>query len=113
MINATEEPRRLINELERQPALLNGLGDPDAPSPYPGLLAFGRDQAGLFYGRDTERAELLALVRATPIVMVIGDSGSGKSSLVMAGLLPQLEPSWRLLCLTPGARPPAPLAGPL
>src|SRR5262249_22199426 len=104
-INETDETRRLINDLERQLALLNGLGDPDAPSPYPGLLAFGRDQAGLFYGRDTERAELLALVRATPIVMVIGASGSGKSSLVMAGLLPQLEPGWRVLCLTPGARP--------
>jgi TIR domain len=78
---------------------------PDEPTPYPGLLPFTRDQAGFFYGRTADRDSLLEKVRASPFVGVIGASGSGKSSLVMAGLLPALDSGWRVVTLTPGSRP--------
>ncbi|UUU23082.1 nSTAND1 domain-containing NTPase [Streptomyces sp. DSM 40750] len=63
----------------------------DGPSPYRGLAAFGRDDSGLFFGRDRLTAELLALVDTHRCTAVIGPSGSGKSSLLLAGLVPRLE----------------------
>jgi WD40 repeat protein len=61
----------------------------DKRSPYVGLDAF-RDQA-FFFGRETDTQALLAQVRGAPLVVVLGASGSGKSSLVMGGLLPAIE----------------------
>lgn len=64
--------------------------------PYPGLEAFTEDDAGVFFGRDREIRDLVgrlhpsAPARAHRFVAVIGPSGSGKSSLVRAGLLPAL-----------------------
>jgi DNA-binding SARP family transcriptional activator/WD40 repeat protein len=61
--------------------------------PYPGLGRFEADDAAYFHGRDRAIAELLARVAATEpggMVTVIGPSGSGKSSLVRAGLLAAL-----------------------
>ena len=45
IINDADEARRAIADLERRLALLDGAVEPGAPSPYPGLLAFGREQA--------------------------------------------------------------------
>ena len=62
-------------------------------SPYPGLLHFTRRYAPVFFGRESEVRELLDRL-ATPegrFVIVSGDSGSGKSSLVDAGILSRLE----------------------
>ncbi|SEF93234.1 WD40 repeat [Nonomuraea solani] len=63
--------------------------------PYPGLAAFGRDQARWFFGRDALIAELLARLdhrlTARGIQMVVAPSGAGKTSLLRAGLLPRLE----------------------
>lgn len=78
---------------------------PDTPAPYPGLPAFTPQQAGLFFGRAEEAEKLFELVRDSPLTTVVGASGSGKSSLVMAGLLPRLAADWTTLILTPGARP--------
>ncbi|MFD9904132.1 hypothetical protein [Streptomyces sp. NPDC059063] len=64
--------------------------------PYPGLEAFAEGDAGVFFGRDREVRELVGRLRplgasaARRFVAVIGPSGSGKSSLVCAGLLPAL-----------------------
>jgi WD40 repeat protein len=83
--------------------------------PYPGLEPFSEDDAGVFYGRDAETAELLA--RLSPVVAqeaqrfvaVVGPSGSGKSSLVHAGLIPALTQRRRrwvvLPTFTPEDRP--------
>jgi energy-coupling factor transporter ATP-binding protein EcfA2 len=76
----------------------------DIPSPYPGLEPFTAQQAGLFFGRNEEYQRLRERVESSPFVAVVGASGSGKSSLVLAGLLPKLESNWRVLVLTPGAR---------
>ena len=65
--------------------------------PYPGLLAFQERDAAIFFGREKETdegIELLNRVRRQGhprLVMVLGASGSGKSSLVRAGLLSRLR----------------------
>ncbi|MGD2076665.1 MAG: ATP-binding protein, partial [Gammaproteobacteria bacterium] len=77
--------------------------------PYVGLEAFGEQDAGRFFGRERLVAELVALVKTARFVTVAGPSGSGKSSLVRAGLIPALgeesERDWRAVTLRPGRAP--------
>jgi|GEM_PF-4787968 len=70
-------------------------------TPYPGLRAFKRKEASLFCGRGQHRIELLTKLEGKRFLAVVGASGSGKSSLVMAGLLPDIEDGL-LLPLDPG-----------
>lgn len=60
-------------------------------NPFPGLRPFDTDESLLFFGREGLSDTLLEKLRATRFVAVIGTSGSGKSSLVRAGLLPALR----------------------
>lgn len=65
-------------------------------SPYRGLLSFELEHAPVFFGRTLARNELRELLdrqvkRGLAFVMVVGASGSGKSSLIKAGLLPDLQ----------------------
>ncbi|MDJ1173654.1 NACHT and WD repeat domain-containing protein, partial [Roseofilum capinflatum] len=73
------------------------------PCPYLGLSAFGKDDQHLFFGRDALIQELVQAVEGREIVPVIGPSGSGKSSVVFAGLLPELEKQsgWLMESLRP------------
>jgi lipoprotein NlpI len=81
--------------------------------PYPGLRPFRRDESDLFFGRDGCVDEMMARLRATRFLAVLGSSGTGKSSLVRAGLLPALETGrfsegaarWRIVVFTPGDDP--------
>lgn len=59
--------------------------------PFRGLDAFGIEDAEFFHGRDEEIRRLLTIVRTRSLVVVAGPSGSGKSSLVRAGLLAHLR----------------------
>jgi WD40 repeat protein len=59
--------------------------------PFFGLKAIDERRNHLFFGREGDSAALLARLRSENLLMVTGDSGSGKSSLVRAGLIP----SWR------------------
>src|SRR5262249_26052968 len=59
--------------------------------PYPGMIPFREEDARFFHGRDAEIQSLVAAVRHHRFLVVIGSSGSGKSSLVEAGLLPRLR----------------------
>src|SRR4051812_13005822 len=72
-------------------------------APYPGLAAFEISDADRFFGRDDLLAELLEQVRAHRFVGVFGASGSGKSSLLRAGLAAQA--SGHVVVMTPGAAP--------
>jgi WD40 repeat protein/energy-coupling factor transporter ATP-binding protein EcfA2 len=76
----------------------------DGDAPYAGLAPFRRGDADRFFGRDRLVAEVVARVRERRLVAVFGPSGSGKSSVLMAGLLPALDPD-RALVLTPGPHP--------
>jgi hypothetical protein len=62
-------------------------------SPYPGLRPFGVDEAPIFFGRDRETDELVQRLTdpTNRLLLIVGSSGSGKSSLVAAGLLPRLQ----------------------
>ncbi|GGW16304.1 hypothetical protein GCM10010501_32010 [Streptomyces libani subsp. rufus] len=86
--------------------------DQDRPCPYVGLAAFQPEDASLFFGRERLTADLVARVRAGRFVAVFGASGSGKSSLLRAGMVPRLNghdtngcPGWPTLLFTPGAHP--------
>ncbi len=81
-------------------------------NPYRGLEAFEQADADDFYGRDRSVAEMVAVLRHEPLLVVVGPSGIGKSSAVKAGLLPALaagavpgSESWLVTELVPGRRP--------
>jgi energy-coupling factor transporter ATP-binding protein EcfA2 len=59
--------------------------------PYPGLRPFRSDDSGYFFGRDVQIREIVARLRTHRFVAIIGGSGSGKSSLVLAGAIPRLR----------------------
>src|SRR5262245_228642 len=67
-------------------------------SPFPGLRPFREDETHLFFGRETHRRELLKRLSTTRFVAVVGTSGSGKSSLIRAGLLPDLKSGYLPKC---------------
>jgi len=76
--------------------------------PYPGLRNFDEQHVQLFFGRDRNVAELLRLATTNNFIAIVGPSGSGKSSLVMAGLIPKLRqtnPGWRVSILSLYSRP--------
>jgi WD40 repeat protein len=79
--------------------------------PYPGLMAFEEADAGMFFGRDAEiqqGMELLNQIRqfgGARSLMVLGASGSGKSSLVRAGLIPRLRLNPDAWLILPPMRP--------
>ena len=63
---------------------------PSKPNPYVGLRPFFATDARVFFGRDEQIAELQTILHETRFLPVVGGSGSGKSSLVRAGLIPRL-----------------------
>ncbi|SER47214.1 caspase, EACC1-associated type [Actinokineospora terrae] len=82
--------------------------------PYPGLDAFGVDDAGVFFGREDMTTRLVDALAEPGVVALVGASGSGKSSLLNAGLLASVRSNripgsarWTTLRVTPGAHPPA------
>lgn len=84
-------------------------------SPYPGLLPFQMEQADIFFGRGRELDDLVRMLRdpGRRFLAVVGASGTGKSSLIRAGLLPRLrdidEAEYGpFLIITPGSLGPDP-----
>jgi hypothetical protein len=84
-----------------------GLGK--VKSPYKGLFAFTEADADNFYGREDTIDRLYQLVWNQPLVAIIGASGSGKSSVVQAGLIPLLKKrfdwDWQIITMRPGRKP--------
>ena len=80
--------------------------------PYPGMTPFREEESEFFFGRTADIERLLHKLRQHPFVTVIGPSGSGKSSLIFAGLIPALRRSalfgpgaWLVRTVRPGAQP--------
>jgi WD40 repeat protein/DNA-binding SARP family transcriptional activator len=104
---------------EARPASSGGRTVPDTvpdTAPYVGLRPFQEDDADRFFGRDGDVARLLDRLDAVRFLAVLGPSGSGKSSLVRAGLLPALggggvpgSDTWEVQVLRPGHHPRAAL----
>ncbi len=85
-----------------------------------GLRAFEPDDASLFFDREEVVGSLLSRLGTGRLLSVVGASGSGKSSLVRAGLVPALRNGalpgsrdWRVSIMTPGAHPLSELAAKL
>nr|WP_260616346.1 helix-turn-helix domain-containing protein [Streptomyces sp. WAC05950] len=75
-------------------------------APYAGLSAFQPEDADRFFGREQLTGELLAKVRGHRFLTVFGPSGSGKSSLLRAGLIARTRATGRpAILLTPGPHP--------
>ena len=102
-----------------EPAQTAG-AEPIGPCPYPGLAYFGPSDADLFFGRDAAITRLAEAVGRQSFTALVGASGSGKSSVVLAGLAPRLHsdaratgasaisasaPSWRATRSWPSPAP--------
>ncbi|HEV2763037.1 MAG TPA: hypothetical protein VGV38_08585, partial [Pyrinomonadaceae bacterium] len=82
-------------------------------NPFPGLRPFETEEYLLFFGREGQSDELLARLGRTRFLAVVGTSGSGKSSLVRAGMLPAIRgglmrgagSGWRIAIMRPGHDP--------
>jgi conflict system STAND superfamily ATPase/WD40 domain-containing protein len=82
-------------------------------NPFPGLRPFEPHESALYFGRDDQIDELLERLSHSRFLAVVGTSGSGKSSLVRAGLIPALQRGhlagsgsrWRVAMFRPGDDP--------
>jgi WD40 repeat protein/DNA-binding SARP family transcriptional activator/energy-coupling factor transporter ATP-binding protein EcfA2 len=107
------DPGPEITQLEqailRQDASLvvtAGLPDPGPECPYPGLMAYEVADAHGFFGRDEDVSACLRRLREALVLAVVGPSGSGKSSLVRAGVAATLErDGGQVELMTPGPHP--------
>ena len=85
----------------------------ESRSPYPGIRPFRRDESLFFLGREDQIESLLSPLEAGRFLAIVGTSGSGKSSLVKAGLIPSLEAGklgqagsrWYIADMHPGNSP--------
>ncbi|MEM7030803.1 MAG: BTAD domain-containing putative transcriptional regulator, partial [Chloroflexota bacterium] len=97
-------------------------------SPYQGLTAFTEADADMFFGREAITEVVVEAIQQYPIVALVGPSGSGKSSLVQAGVVPKLRhqhyldqstdnlettSAWLIVSLRPGSQPLQSLAAAL
>jgi hypothetical protein len=105
--------QRLVSAITGVPPGPVGPAEPLAQTPpYRGLRQFEEEQADFFFGRDADAQRLLEKLKGSRFLVVLGPSGSGKSSLVRAGLVPALRRggvahsgTWPIYLLRPGPRP--------
>ena len=81
-------------------------------NPFPGLRAFKDSENHLFFGREEHVSDVLAKLDNNHFVAVVGTSGTGKSSLIKAGVLPaitgnkaKLDEDWLIVSANPGSSP--------
>jgi hypothetical protein len=82
-------------------------------NPFPGLRPFNDNEDFLFFGRDGQISEVLRRLKGARFLAVVGSSGSGKSSLIRAGLIPSLHrgamtsagSNWEVIYTRPGGAP--------
>src|SRR5580765_1370729 len=103
-LSAPDMPAREGLELQAQ-------GVTSLPSnPFVGLRPFEPTEEMLFFGRRAQIKELLAIIHKSRFMAVVGSSGCGKSSLIRAGLIPNLEAGfvagsvdrWNIIMMKPG-----------
>ena len=98
----------IVQNLLETPPTWQSLGA-IAKNPYLGLAAFKEQDAANFFGREFFIKQLVSTVNQKPFMAVVGASGSGKSSVVYAGLIPQLKQDkkrdWLIVDFRPGNNP--------
>ena len=107
------QERILLHDPGSMPAPGGGSASVRARNPYKGLRPFGEEDASDFFGREALLERLLASLRdGVRLIALVGPSGSGKSSVVAAGLIPRLRRGaisgsdrWVIATMVPGARP--------
>jgi WD40 repeat protein/energy-coupling factor transporter ATP-binding protein EcfA2 len=84
----------------------------DRVVPYPGLRPFEEKDRAIFFGREAQMVSVLSLLEEQQFVAVVGSSGSGKSSLILAGVIPAVREGflrgtreWKIVTLKPGSDP--------
>lgn len=101
-------------DLQQDGSKLRNMPEEDIiKNPFPGLRPFKTSEMDLFFGRKNQTSELLKKLEANKFVAVIGSSGTGKSSLVRAGLIPALfggnishtGSNWKIAICRPGDDP--------
>lgn len=103
----------LVQNPAQVPPLWQDLGRrPTNICPYKGLSAFRSEDAQFFCGQDAVIGELVEAVKTQPLVGIIGASGVGKSSVVLAGLIPHFvnNGNFKIADFRPGNNPFASLA---
>jgi len=100
-ISGRDKGQFLFEVPGRKPVLPSALELHEKNNPYRGLQSYREQDAALFFGRDDDIAALQRRLATSSALVICGASGSGKSSLVRAGLLPQLvadrKQRWRVL----------------
>ena len=87
------------------------MGATPGPPPYKGLIYFTEKDADIYYGRETLSRQIVARLSRLHFLALVGASGSGKTSLLQAGLIPNLRSQgWDIHLITPGAKPLTSLA---
>jgi len=94
---------------EPHPDLVEAVPGALPPRPYRGLESFGPESASLFFGRQEDARRIARRIRTSPIAVLTGASGAGKSSVLAAGL-PEHLPDLVVLRLRPGPDPSTRLA---
>ena len=78
-------------------------------NPFPGLRPFTKEESNLFFGREGQSRSVLDSLENNRFVAVIGASGSGKSSLIYCGVVPELQKQtakkWTTVTTRPGSNP--------
>jgi hypothetical protein len=88
-----------------------GFGWDSSRAPYPGLLAFQEEDAALYFGRDNDIRRLIERLDArraqggSKLIALLGASGSGKSSLLRAGVIPRIKRAASNWIVLPVMRP--------
>ena len=104
----TSSERRGVDSARRAAARQLTLATSAGVNPYRGLRPFDEADAAGFHGRQVAVDDLVELVGSNPLVTVVGSSGSGKSSVVHAGLVPRLRSDGdAVVTMTPGDDPVA------
>ncbi len=115
-LHGQDAVRALVDCLDRAAGLAPDGEAGARPNPYKGLRAFDESDAADFFGRDELVDELLRRLaddgHGSRLVLLVGASGSGKSSVVRAGLLPRVRAGalpgsqhWLVTTMTPGSSP--------
>ncbi len=101
-IKQTYPKEELVSDPEASEDEIKGEDIPIPPCPYKGLAAFKEKDKDDFFGRDKFVEDLSKYLSKNPLVALIGNSGSGKSSVVFAGLVPKLkEEGWLIVDFRP------------
>ncbi len=111
---STFPPPRVHEEAPESAGLPDySLPPADVPCPYKGLVPFQPDDADVFFGREQLVEELVGRLDESEFLAIVGPSGSGKSSLVRAGIVPALgrrDETLGVALFSPGEHPLAELA---